>query len=129
MLQHIEKLQDQEKGLDRVIAETGRELEKLETFINSENGLNQKRVLDLEEELRIDDENILHLEQVLEEMKAKVEFEEANTIQKDIELNKKIDDLHELSIKIVEGNMDIKHLSKSLKNEPHLNQDLKVIQN
>ena len=111
-LQEIEDLQDTSKELDLTITHQSKEIEKLETFINSETGLNQKRVSDLEAELATDERNIDHLLEVIEELKAKVDIEEANVLQKDIELCKKVEDVHDLNIKLTESTMDFKQIKK-----------------
>ena len=115
LLQEIEDLQDKSKNLDSTMLHQAKEIEKLENFINSENGLNQKRVSDLEDELATDERTAHHLLQVIEELKAKVDLEEVNVLQKDIELNKKVEDLHDLNIKLTEGSMDFKQTKKAVK--------------
>lgn len=92
-----------------------REIEKLETFINSENGLNQQKVTDLQNELANDDEMIVHLQQVIKNLIVKVEIDKANNIQKDIELCKKKEDLQDLNVKLVENAMELRNIKKAEK--------------
>ena len=64
MLQEIEDLQDKSKQLDKDLVKQDKEIEQIDNFINSENGMNQQKVSDLEEQLKIGEENIEHLQEV-----------------------------------------------------------------
>lgn len=116
MLQEIEDLQDKAKQLDEDMEHQDKEIEKLETFINSENGMNQQKVADLENELSTDEETITYLEGVIEELKKKTTENEAQLIQYDIEYVKKSKDLHDQNIKLVETEQDLQLFEKSLNN-------------
>lgn len=86
MLQEIEDLQDRSQQLDEDIEGQEQELEKLDEFIGSENGLNQHKVSELENELTIGDQNIEHLLQVIAGMKERTDANETLLIQYDREL-------------------------------------------
>lgn len=56
---------DKSKQLDEDLIHQDKEIEKLETFINSPNGLNQEKVDELQHEVDVQDETITHLLEVI----------------------------------------------------------------
>ncbi|CAI2372751.1 unnamed protein product [Moneuplotes crassus] len=112
MLQDIEDLQDRSQELDGIIAEQDREIDKLETYINSPNGLNQQRVAELENELDVDEQTAEHLCQVIEDLKARADYQDSTLINYDREFTKKNEDYHELNVKLVDGEQEVKYLKK-----------------
>ncbi|CAI2373163.1 unnamed protein product [Moneuplotes crassus] len=112
MLQEIEDLQDRSQDLDGIIAKQDREIDKLETFINSPNGLNQQRVTELENELAVDEQTEEHLVQIIEDLKARADQYDGSLINYDRELTKKSDDYNELNVKLVDGEQEVKNLKK-----------------
>lgn len=56
---------DKSKQLDQDLMHQDREIDKLETFINSPNGLNQEKVEELQHEIQTQDETIVHLLEVI----------------------------------------------------------------
>lgn len=112
MLQEIEDLQDRSTELDDIIATKDREIDKLENFINSPNGFNQQKVAELEQELAVDEETAEHLMQVIDDLKARADQHDGNLINYDRELIKKNDDFNELNVKLVDGEQEVKNLTK-----------------
>ena len=110
MLQEIEDLQDRSQELDELISQQDKEIDKLQNFINSPNGLNQQKVADLEKELSLDEETVEHLLQVIEDLKARADSHESSLINYDREFVKKTEDFNDLSIKLVDGEQEVKIL-------------------
>lgn len=115
MLQEIEDLQDKSEQLDKDMVHQDRQIEKLETFINSANGLNQQKVADLENELCVEDETVEHLLQVIEDLKKRADDNENILIHWDRDLIKKTEDYHDLNIKLTDKAQEVKLLAKAKK--------------
>jgi uncharacterized protein (DUF3084 family) len=112
MLQEIEDLQDKSKQLDEDLVRQDKEIEQIDNFISSENGMNQQKVSDLENQLKIGEENIEHLQEVIKQLKVKTDENEVELIHRDNDLIKKTEDFHELNIKLVDSEQEVKVLSK-----------------
>lgn len=115
LLQEIEDLQDRSQQLDQEIQEQDKQIDKLETFINSENGLNQQKVADLENELLVDEQTCAHLEQVIEELKRRTDTNEEILIKYDSDLVKKTEDFHDLNIRLVDSEQEVKMMTRQQK--------------